>query len=92
MAVALVAGCVCESTYQQEVQQDGTLSAQNRTYQQLNQQLQAEVRADQVHITQLQDRLKVISDFTDLSVREPRPPRDDRLSRRAHANTRSFQV
>ena len=59
MAVALVAGCVSESTYQQEVQQVGTLSAQNRTYQQLNQQLQAEVWADQVHITQLQDRLKV---------------------------------
>lgn len=52
-------GCVSESTYQQEVQQVGTLSAQNRAYQQLNQQLQAEVRADQVQITQLQDRLKV---------------------------------
>jgi len=59
LAVALVAGCVSESTYQQEVQQVGTLSAQNKTYQQLNQQLQTEVRADQVQITQLQDRLKV---------------------------------
>ena len=54
LAVALVAGCVSESTYQQEVQQVGTLSAQNKTYQALNQQLQAEVRADQVQITQLQ--------------------------------------
>jgi chemotaxis protein MotB len=59
LAVALMAGCVSEKTYQQEVQQVGTLSAQNKTYQALNQQLQAEVRADQVQITQLQDRLKV---------------------------------
>src|SRR5262245_55562009 len=59
LAVALVAGCVSEQTYQKEVQQAGTLSAQNKTYQGLNQQLQAEVRADQVQITQLQDRLKV---------------------------------
>ena len=51
--VAVLAGCVSESTYQQEVQQAGTLSAQNKTYQALNQQLQAEVRADQAHITQL---------------------------------------
>src|SRR5262245_25667720 len=59
LAVALVAGCVSEQTYQKEVQQVGTLSAQNKTEQALNQQLQAEVRADQVQITQLQDRLKV---------------------------------
>ena len=59
LAVALMVGCVSESTYQQEVQQASTLSAQNKTYQALNQQLQAEVRADQVQITQLQDRLKV---------------------------------
>ena len=44
---------------QKEVQQAGTLSAQNKTYQALNQQLQTEVRTDQVQITQLQDRLKV---------------------------------
>src|SRR5215510_13512466 len=59
LAVALVAGCVSESTYQKEVQQVGTLSAQNKTEQALNQQLQAEVQADQVQITQLQNRLKV---------------------------------
>jgi flagellar motor protein MotB len=59
LAVALMVGCVSESTYQQEVQQASTLSAQNKTYQALNQQLQAEARADQVQITQLQDRLKV---------------------------------
>jgi outer membrane murein-binding lipoprotein Lpp len=51
LAVALMAGCVPEHTYKQEVQQANTLSAQNKTSQQLNQQLQAEVRADQVHIT-----------------------------------------
>jgi outer membrane murein-binding lipoprotein Lpp len=34
LAVALMAGCVSESTYQQEVQQATTLSAQNKTYQQ----------------------------------------------------------
>jgi chemotaxis protein MotB len=59
LAVALVAGCVSEKTYQKEAQQVSTLSAQNQTYQQLNQQLQSEVNADQVQITQLQDRLKV---------------------------------
>ena len=59
LAVALMAGCVSEPTYQKEVQQVGTLSAQNKTEQALNQQLQAEVRTDQVQITQLQDRLKV---------------------------------
>ena len=48
-----------EQTYKQEVQQVDTLSVQNKTYQALNQQLQAEVRADQVQITRLQDRLKV---------------------------------
>jgi outer membrane murein-binding lipoprotein Lpp len=32
LAVALVAGCGSEKTYQQEVQQVGTLSAQNKTY------------------------------------------------------------
>jgi hypothetical protein len=35
-ALALVAGCVSESTYQKEGQQAGTLSAQNKTEQALN--------------------------------------------------------
>src|SRR5215510_868143 len=88
LAMALMAGCVSEKTYQQEVQQVGTLSAQNKTYQALNQQLQAEVRADQVQLTQLQGCLKVSSDFPDLSVREAWPSRDDRMARSAHANAR----
>jgi len=36
LAMAFVAGCVSESTYQQEVQQAGTLSAHNKTSQALN--------------------------------------------------------
>jgi chemotaxis protein MotB len=51
-ALVLVVGCVPYPTYQQ-VQQKSQL------YEQLNQQLQAEIAADQVKIQQLQDRLKV---------------------------------
>lgn len=51
-AIALLAGCVPYSTYNQQVQK-------SQLYEQLNQQLQAEVNADQVKIQQLQDRLKV---------------------------------
>jgi len=52
LALALVAGCVSEQKYNLAVQQ-------SQTYQELNQQLQAEVQADQVEIKQLQDRVKV---------------------------------
>jgi len=52
-ALALVAGCVSQATYNQAVQK-------SQTEEELNQQLQAEIRADQVKIQQLQDRLKVI--------------------------------
>jgi chemotaxis protein MotB len=60
IALAMFTGCVSEGTYQQEVQQVDTLSAQNSTYKELNQQLEAEVRSDQVQIQQLQNQLKVI--------------------------------
>jgi chemotaxis protein MotB len=50
-AVALTA-CVSEKTYQAEV-------TKSNTYQALSERLQSEVNADQVQITQLQDRLKV---------------------------------
>jgi chemotaxis protein MotB len=50
--VLLLAGCVPAPMYQQQVQK-------SQLYEELNQQLQAEVNADQVKIQQLQDRLKV---------------------------------
>jgi chemotaxis protein MotB len=52
MVLVLVAGCVPAPMYQQAVQK-------SQVYEQLNQQLQAEVAADQVKIQQLQDRVKV---------------------------------
>ncbi len=58
-ALALVAGCVSEQTYKQEVHQVTSLTAQNKAYHELNRQLEAEVKANQVQIQQLQDRLKV---------------------------------
>ena len=60
IALLMVMGCVTEGTYQQEVTQVDTLSAQNSTYKELNQQLEAEVKSDQVQIQQLQNQLKVI--------------------------------
>ena len=59
LVVATLAGCVSQGTYNQEVQQVNTLSAQNKTYQVLTAQLQREIQADQVKITQLQGQLKV---------------------------------
>jgi len=50
--LVLIMGCVPAPMYQQAVQK-------SELYEQLNQQLQAEVAADQVKIEQLQDRLKV---------------------------------
>ena len=55
----LIAGCVPEQQYQQEVTQNQQLEYLNGTYQQLNQSLSAEVAADQVQIKQLQNRLEV---------------------------------
>jgi chemotaxis protein MotB len=51
-ALVLFAGCVPAPMYQQAVQQSDL-------YEQLNQQLQAEVAADQVKIQQLQNQVKV---------------------------------
>lgn len=58
-AAVLAAGCVSQQRYDAEVGQVDSLTAQNQTYQQLNQQLSAEVKADQVEIQQLQNELKV---------------------------------
>ena len=55
----LVAGCVPEQQYQQQVTQNQQLMYLNDTYQQLNQSLSSEVSADQVEIKQLQNRLEV---------------------------------
>jgi len=55
----MIAACVPQQQYQQEVQQVQQLQYLNSTYQQLNQQLQSEVSADQVQIQQLNNRLKV---------------------------------
>jgi chemotaxis protein MotB len=51
-AMVFVAGCVPYPTYQQAEQK-------SQLYEELNQQLKAEVAADQVKIQQLQDRLRV---------------------------------
>ena len=52
IVLVLFTGCVPAPMYQQAVQN-------SQLYEQMNQQLQAEVAADQVKIQQLQDRLKV---------------------------------
>ena len=52
IALVVFAGCVPAPMYQQAVQK-------SQLYEQLNQQLQAEIAADQVKIQQLQDQLKV---------------------------------
>jgi len=59
LLIALLGGCVSEGTYNKEVSQVDTLSAQNKTYQALNAQLQSEIKADQVRIKQLEGRLTV---------------------------------
>lgn len=57
--LVFIAGCVPQSQYNQEVQQTQQLQYLNGTYQQLNQNLQSEVAANQVQIKQLQNRLEV---------------------------------
>lgn len=52
LVILSIAGCVPAPMYQQAVQK-------SELYEHLNQQLQAEVAANQVKIEQLQDRLKV---------------------------------
>ena len=58
-ALVLIAGCVPQQQYNQEVQQVQQLTYMDNTYRQLNQNLQTEVNADQVQIKQLQNRLQV---------------------------------
>jgi len=59
LALLLIAGCVPQQQYNQEVQQVQHLTYMDNTYKQLNQNLQTEVNADQVQIKQLQNRLQV---------------------------------
>jgi chemotaxis protein MotB len=59
VAIATLAGCVPQSQYNQEAQQNQQLLYLNGTYQQLNQNLQSEVASNQVQIKQLQNRLEV---------------------------------
>src|SRR5271169_2716203 len=54
-----LSGCVPQQQYNQQVQQNQQLLYMNSTYQQLNQNLQTEVNANQVQIRQLQNRLEV---------------------------------
>jgi chemotaxis protein MotB len=58
-SLMVIAGCVPQQQYNQEVQQVQHLSYMDNTYKQLNQNLQTEVNADQVQIKQLQNRLQV---------------------------------
>jgi len=58
-SLTLLAGCVPQQQYNQEVQQVQHLTYMDNTYKQLNQNLQTEVNADQVQIQQLQNRLQV---------------------------------
>ena len=51
-AAVVLSACVSDQTYQAEVKK-------SNTYQALSQKLQTEINADQVQITQLQDKLKV---------------------------------
>jgi chemotaxis protein MotB len=57
--IATLTGCVPQQQYNQEVTQNQQLLYLNGTYQQLNQNLQTEVAANQVQIKQLQNRLEV---------------------------------
>jgi chemotaxis protein MotB len=59
LTAALLAGCVSDSTYKQEEQKANALAAQDATYKKLDNDLQTEVKADQVQIQQLQNQLKL---------------------------------
>ena len=59
ISLSLMAGCVSEQKYQQEVQTAQTYQTLDKQEAALNRQLQAEVKADQVQIKQLQGRLVV---------------------------------
>ncbi|MCC6712996.1 MAG: OmpA family protein [Candidatus Dadabacteria bacterium] len=57
--LALGAGCVSQSAYNQQVAENQQLAYMNSVYQELNTALAAQVAADQVEIQQLQDQLQV---------------------------------
>ncbi len=59
LSLLLMAGCVSEQKYKQEVQTAQTYQTLDKQEAALNQQLQAQVKADQVQIKQLQGRLVV---------------------------------
>ena len=59
IGLPLLAGCVSQQKYDQEVQTAQTYRALDAQYEALNKQLQAEIKADQVQIKQLQNRLVV---------------------------------
>ncbi len=58
-SLLLLAGCVTEQKYDQQVQQTQKAVTLETQYRALNQQLQTEIAADQVQIKQLSDRLVV---------------------------------
>ena len=59
LSVWLAAGCVSQQTYSTEVKKADTLTTQNESLNRLNQQLSADLKGDNVKITQLQNQLKV---------------------------------
>ena len=58
-AAAALAACVSEQTYKTEVTKADASATQAAAYRSLNTQLQAEIKANQVQIHQLQDRLRI---------------------------------
>jgi len=59
MALATLEGCVPQQQLQQEVQQHQQLLYLNETYQNLNKNLETEIKSDQVEIKQLKSCLQV---------------------------------
>ena len=59
MMVSLLAGCVSQQQYQREVQQNQQLLYMNETYENLNKNLETEVKSEQVEVKQLKNRLQV---------------------------------
>ncbi|HTR63594.1 MAG TPA: OmpA family protein [Candidatus Binataceae bacterium] len=57
--MSLLAGCASQQQHQQEVQQNQQLLYMNETYENLNHNLETEVKSDQVEVKQLKDRLQV---------------------------------
>jgi chemotaxis protein MotB len=59
MVVLLLAGCGTQQQYQQPLAQDEQVFYMNDTYQDLNKNLAAEIRSDQVQVKQLKNRIQV---------------------------------